>query len=164
MAASRLILIEGMIGSGKTTTAGHLRDWLSGRGEDVRAYEEGAADHPIRTRRVDELMAAPAPGDPDVYSAGQWRRGGHQLVHSPGPDGMFRGALIVGAHVFAAAGQPVPEVSGRGGLARADHALDQDQPAGGQGLGRGGDRHELVFAGRTDSHAGLLGRLAFQRL
>ena len=74
MAASRLILVEGMIGSGKTTTAGRLGDWLSGRGEDVRAFDEGAADHPIRTRRVDELLAAPAPGDPDAYSAGQWRR------------------------------------------------------------------------------------------
>ena len=74
MAASRLILIEGMIGSGKTTTAEHLRDWLSARGEDVRAFHEGAADHPIRTRRVDELLAAPAPGGPDEYSASQWRR------------------------------------------------------------------------------------------
>ena len=74
MAASRLILVEGMIGSGKTTTAGRLGDWLSGRGEDVRAFDEGAADHPIRTRRVDELLAAPAPGDPDAYSAGQWRQ------------------------------------------------------------------------------------------
>ena len=74
MAASRLILIEGMIGSGKTTTAERLGDWLSGRGENVRAFGEGAADHPIRTRRVDELLAAPAPGDPDAYSAGQWRR------------------------------------------------------------------------------------------
>ena len=74
MAASRLILVEGMIGSGKTTTAGHLGDWLSGRGEDVRAFDEGAADHPIRTRRVDELLAAPAPGDSGAYSAGQWRR------------------------------------------------------------------------------------------
>ncbi len=74
MAASRLILIEGMIGSGKTTTAERLGDWLSGRGEDVRAFDEGAADHPIRTRRVDELLAAPAPGDPDAYSASQWRR------------------------------------------------------------------------------------------
>ena len=74
MAASRLILIEGMIGSGKTTTAERLADWLSGRGEDVRAFDEGAADHPIRTRRVDELLGAPAPGDPDAYSAGQWRR------------------------------------------------------------------------------------------
>jgi predicted kinase len=74
LAASRLILIEGMIGSGKTTTAGHLADWLSGRGDDVRVFDEGAADHPIRTRRVDELLAAPAPGDPDAYSASQWRR------------------------------------------------------------------------------------------
>ena len=72
--ASRLILVEGMIGSGKTTTAERLGDWLSGRGEDVRAYDEGAADHPIRTRRVDELLGAPAPGDPGAYSASQWRR------------------------------------------------------------------------------------------
>src|SRR5690349_22486336 len=61
---SRLILIEGMIGSGKTTTAERLGDWLSGLGENVRAFDEGAADHPIRTRRVDELLAVPAPGDP----------------------------------------------------------------------------------------------------
>jgi len=72
--APRLILVEGMIGAGKTTTAGYLADWLSRRGEDVRAFDEGAADHPIRTRRVDELLAAPAPGDPGVYAAGQWRR------------------------------------------------------------------------------------------
>jgi len=74
VAVPRLILVEGMIGSGKTTTAERLADWLSRRGEDVRAFDEGAADHPIRTRRVDELLAAPVPGDPDVYSAGQWRR------------------------------------------------------------------------------------------
>jgi len=74
VAVPRLILIEGMIGSGKTTTAERLADWLSRRGEDVRAFDEGAADHPIRTRRVDELLAAPVPGDPGVYSAGQWRR------------------------------------------------------------------------------------------
>jgi len=74
VAVPRLILIEGMIGSGKTTTAGHLADWLARRGEDVRAFGEGAADHPIRTRRVDELLAAPVPGDPEAYSAGQWRR------------------------------------------------------------------------------------------
>jgi len=72
--APRLILVEGMIGAGKTTTAGYLADWLSRRGEDVRAFDEFAADHPIRTRRVDELLAAPAPGDPGVYAAGQWRR------------------------------------------------------------------------------------------
>jgi len=74
LGVSRLILIEGMIGSGKTTTAERLEDCLSRRGEDVRAFDEGAADHPIRTRRVDELRAIPAPDDPDVYSASQWRR------------------------------------------------------------------------------------------
>jgi predicted kinase len=74
VADSRLILIEGMIGSGKTATAERLGDWLSGRGEDVRAFDEGAADHPIRTRRVDELLGAPAPGDPDAYASRQWRR------------------------------------------------------------------------------------------
>jgi len=74
VAASRLILIEGMIGSGKTTTAERLADWLSGRGENVRAFDEGAANHPIRTRRVDELLAVPAPDDPGAYSASQWRR------------------------------------------------------------------------------------------
>jgi len=72
--APRLILVEGIIGSGKTTTAGHLAGWLSCRGADVRVFAEGAADHPIRNRRVDELLAAPAPGDPGAYSAGQWRR------------------------------------------------------------------------------------------
>jgi thymidylate kinase len=72
--APRLILVEGMIGAGKTTTAGYLADWLSRRGEDVRAFDEGDADHPIRTRRVDELLAAPVPGDPGAYAAGQWRR------------------------------------------------------------------------------------------
>jgi predicted kinase len=80
MAAPRLILIEGMIGSGKTTTAGHLADWLSRRGEDVRAFDEGAANHPVRTRRVDELLAAPPPGDPGVYAAGQWRRLAEQCL------------------------------------------------------------------------------------
>ena len=79
-AVPRLILIEGMIGSGKTTTAGHLADWLARRGEDARAFDEGAADHPIRTRRVDELLAAPAPGDPEAYSAGQWRRLAEQCL------------------------------------------------------------------------------------
>jgi thymidylate kinase len=82
VAVPRLILIEGMIGSGKTTTAEHLGNWLSRRGEDVRIFDEGAADHPIRTRRVDELLAAPAPGDPDVYSASQWRRLAERCRHS----------------------------------------------------------------------------------
>jgi len=87
--AGQLILIEGMIGSGKTTTAMCVGDWLSRRGENARVFCEGAADHPIRTRAEDRLRAAaasqaPGPpgssgdatgaGSPGVYAAGQWRQ------------------------------------------------------------------------------------------
>jgi hypothetical protein len=80
VSAPRLILIEGMIGAGKTATASWLEGWLSRRGEDARAYCEVAADHPIRTRAVDELRASVRDdgplddvGDPGAYSVGQWR-------------------------------------------------------------------------------------------
>jgi hypothetical protein len=86
--AARLILIEGMIGSGKTTTAMRVGDWLARRGENARVFCEGAADHPIRTRAEDRLRAADGPqapglgsagdgraaGSPGAYAAGQWRR------------------------------------------------------------------------------------------
>jgi hypothetical protein len=55
--AARLILIEGMIGAGKTTTARQVETWLTSRGEDARAFDEFAQDHPIRTRAVDQLRA-----------------------------------------------------------------------------------------------------------
>jgi hypothetical protein len=86
---ARLILVEGMIGSGKTTTATRVGDWLARRGENARVFCECAADHPIRTRAEDRLRAAagqqvPGPpggagdgraaGSPDAYPAGQWRR------------------------------------------------------------------------------------------
>jgi hypothetical protein len=87
VSAARLILIEGMIGAGKTTTAGWLEEWLSGRGEDVRAFREFDEDQPIRTRAVDQLRAAAAqaagspgqagdvaPRESEVYAASQWRR------------------------------------------------------------------------------------------
>jgi predicted kinase len=87
MGAKRLILIEGMIGAGKTTTARLVETWLTSRGEDARAFQELAEDHPIRTRAVDQLrehyrqLAEPAGpardggvADPGVYAAGQWRR------------------------------------------------------------------------------------------
>jgi hypothetical protein len=79
----RLILIEGMIGAGKSTMAGRVAQSL---GEDVRVYSEFAAGHPIRTKAVDLLRATHiepvwVPGDvgddglardADVYSVGQW--------------------------------------------------------------------------------------------
>jgi hypothetical protein len=87
MGAERLILIEGMIGAGKTTTARLVETWLTSRGEDARAFGELAQDHPIRTRAVDQLrehyrqLAEPlgragdgGAADPGVYAAGQWRR------------------------------------------------------------------------------------------
>lgn len=87
MAAGRLILIEGMIGAGKSTTAAKLASWLAGQGEDARAYNEAADDHPIRTKAVDLLRHAhpdattlPDVGadglarDPQVYGLDQWAR------------------------------------------------------------------------------------------
>ena len=99
MGAARLILIEGMIGAGKTTTARRVQTWLTSRGEDARAFDELAPDHPIRTRAADRLRAAyqegaadeggaaywekaqppgraqdDGGGSPGAYAAGQWRR------------------------------------------------------------------------------------------
>ncbi len=89
MGAAQLILIEGMIGSGKTTTAVRVGDWLARQGEDARVFREGAADHPIRTRAEDRLRAAAGPGPPGPpgraaggtagdspggYPGDQWRR------------------------------------------------------------------------------------------
>jgi hypothetical protein len=94
MGAERLILIEGMIGAGKTTTARLVETWLTSRGEDARAFQELAEDHPIRTRAVDQLrehyrQLAEPPGpagdggvaDPGVYAAGQWRRLAERCRH-----------------------------------------------------------------------------------
>src|SRR4029077_4320742 len=47
--ARRLILIEGMIGAAKSTTAQRLASRLTADGEDVRAFLESADNHPIRT-------------------------------------------------------------------------------------------------------------------
>ncbi len=89
MGAARLVLIEGMIGAGKTTTAMQVGDWLARRGENARVFREAAADHPIRTSAEDRLRAAAgpqAPGPPDsagngrtadrpgAYPDDQWRR------------------------------------------------------------------------------------------
>ena len=89
MDAARLVLIEGMIGSGKTTTAMRVGELLARQGENARVFGEGAADHPIRTRAEDRLRAAAGPwppgppgstadgtaeGSPGDYPDDQWRR------------------------------------------------------------------------------------------
>lgn len=43
----KLVLIEGLCGTGKTTLGGRLRDALAAEGIACRFYDEGAADHPV---------------------------------------------------------------------------------------------------------------------
>ena len=67
----QLILIEGMIGAGKSTTAERLAARLRERRRSVRAFHEFADNHPIRTLGVDLVRTgARAPGS--VYDPGQW--------------------------------------------------------------------------------------------
>ena len=94
MGAAQLILIEGMIGSGKTTTAVRVGDWLARQGENARVFLEGAADHPVRTRAEDRLRAAdglqppgapgsPAGGGPGDYPDDQWLRLAERCLRGP---------------------------------------------------------------------------------
>src|SRR5215208_623859 len=82
----RLILIEGMIGAGKSTTAARLAAMLTEKGEIVEAYNEFGEDHPIRTRHVDLLRGA-CPATASSYDACQWNsladhcaRGPHAII------------------------------------------------------------------------------------
>jgi hypothetical protein len=68
--ARRLILLEGMIGAGKSTTAARLAAWLVSCGENARAYDEFADDHPIRLEAVDRLRGVAV--DPSAYGVPQW--------------------------------------------------------------------------------------------
>jgi predicted kinase len=67
----QLILIEGMIGAGKSTTAERLAARLREGRRSVRAFHEFADNHPIRTPGVDLIRTgARAPGS--MYDPGQW--------------------------------------------------------------------------------------------
>lgn len=46
MAGTKLILVEGLPGSGKTTTAVFIANWLQERGWDTAVFPEGNLDHP----------------------------------------------------------------------------------------------------------------------
>ena len=43
---SKLVVVEGIPGSGKTTAAKFIRDWLAGQGAQTALYLEGDLDHP----------------------------------------------------------------------------------------------------------------------
>jgi hypothetical protein len=69
---AQLIMVEGLPGSGKSTTADFLRGWLTERGHDVAFYPEGRTDHPVDFEQVAVLStedfiglvgAFPAQGD-----------------------------------------------------------------------------------------------------
>jgi hypothetical protein len=49
---AQLIMVEGLPGSGKSTTADFLRGWLTERGHDVAFYSEGRTDHPVDLEQV----------------------------------------------------------------------------------------------------------------
>ncbi|HEX3591218.1 MAG TPA: hypothetical protein VHV74_16455, partial [Pseudonocardiaceae bacterium] len=63
MSATRLVLVEGMIGIGKSTTAEHIAEAVGGR-----AFHEFALDHPIRTAAIDHLRATSPLAEPGVVA------------------------------------------------------------------------------------------------
>ncbi len=56
--STRLILVEGVPGSGKTTTAQFVRNWLARRAFRPRLYLEGDLDHPADYKSVACLTLA----------------------------------------------------------------------------------------------------------
>ena len=106
---TKLIIIEGIPGSGKTTTAQFIRDWVEKSGATPSLYLEDAAYHPvdldslsyIETEQYERLAARfsqhqsqlakiveTAPGG---YFAHYWRW--EEIYGEPMPDDLF-GALI----------------------------------------------------------------------
>jgi hypothetical protein len=55
---SGIVLVEGLPGSGKSTTAETLAGWLAGEGLAVEHYAEGRVDHPVDFEQVAVLSDA----------------------------------------------------------------------------------------------------------
>lgn len=71
-----------MIGAGKSTMAERLAARLLEHGGNVRAYQEFAEDHPVRTRAVDLLRLTGA-GPRSAYDANQWNALAERCVRGP---------------------------------------------------------------------------------
>lgn len=56
MMARRLILIEGLPGSGKSTVAEMVSEILKGQGKEVQLFQEGNLDHPADYEGVSFIM------------------------------------------------------------------------------------------------------------
>jgi hypothetical protein len=88
MSFRKLILVEGMIGSGKSTISEKIASHVENRGFRADLYHEYDLDHPIRTKSMDLLRANNPENVPqhtdigvsglatnfDVYSVDQWSR------------------------------------------------------------------------------------------
>src|SRR5690348_4739691 len=68
-----LVLVEGLPGSGKSTTASDIASWLSGQGVPTEHWGEGRLDHPVDFEQVavlcTEQVLAIAAESPETSSA-----------------------------------------------------------------------------------------------
>ena len=55
---AQLVMVEGLPGSGKSTAAAFVEDWLVQRGVPVRRFAEGRTDHPVDFEQVAVLTGA----------------------------------------------------------------------------------------------------------
>jgi len=84
---SGLIMVEGLPGSGKSTTAHGLGEWLAAQGIAVEHYAEGRADHPVDFEQVavltnDDLVGllGQFPGEANALIGAAERSGDAWLV------------------------------------------------------------------------------------
>jgi hypothetical protein len=82
-----LIMLEGLPGSGKSTTAHGLAEWLAGRGVAVEHWAEGRTDHPVDFEQVAVLtnddvvrILGEMPGSADALIRAAERSGDAWLV------------------------------------------------------------------------------------
>jgi predicted kinase len=90
MPRRRLVLIEGMVGAGKSTTAERLAATLTADGERVHAFHELADDHPIRTIGAARLQPQ---GVERGYDPAQWNLLAERCV-ADGRTLILEGALL----------------------------------------------------------------------
>ncbi len=100
---ARLILIEGIPGSGKTTLAKGLAALFAGAGFPCAAWPEGAPEHPVElewhaclTQEEYAALLRDFPEDAGSAAARAQEEGGRVLVRYRGADGafLFRGPLL----------------------------------------------------------------------
>ena len=95
MLDTQLILVEGMTGAGKSTTAKRLDQRLAAHGCEARSFHEFDADNPIRTKSSEAMkkgyekdgpLPIPDAGPPGAnpFGSQQWAELASALVTTPG--------------------------------------------------------------------------------